>query len=266
MIASRNNETLKAIRRLRRRQGEEAVLDGPHLLAAALDAGLSLQSVLVSPAFRADPARAALLARLSRPPLEVEAELLASVADADSPRGCLAVVRLPRGGAATLPTPVQGIHLYLDGVQDPGNLGALARVAEALGARSLVLAPGCAHPNHPRALRGSAGSLLRLPVAVSTTPDQFDAQCGQTRRPLWIALAAHGGQSAPELPDGRPVVLAAGAEGPGLSAAVMARADAIWTLPLAAPVESLNVAVATAIALWELNRRTDPGGTATISG
>ncbi len=254
MIESRNNETLKAIRRLRRRQGDRALLEGPHLLGEALDAGLPLETVLVSETFAGSAAGRRLLARLPRPPLSVAANLLSGLADADSPRGCLAVVRLPRGGAETVAAGAGGVHLYLDGIQDPGNLGALARVGEALAVRSLVLGPGCAHPNHPRALRASAGSLLRLPVAVDVSPDELDRRLAP-QRPLWVALAAHGG-SPPAPPAGAatPLVLALGAEGPGLSAAVERRADRRWTLPLAGPVESLNVTVAAALALWELRR------------
>lgn len=254
MIESRNNETLKAIRRLRRRQGDQALLEGPHLVGEALDAGLPLESVLVSEPFAGSDAGRRLLARLPRPPLRVEADLLAGLADADSPRGCLAVARLPRLGVETVSAGSGGVHLYLDGVQDPGNLGALARVGEALAVRSLVLGPGCAHPNHPRALRASAGSLLRLPIAVGVTPDDLDRRL-ERHRPVWVALAAHGGSlPAPPAAAATPLVLALGAEGPGLSAAVERRADLRWTLPLAGPVESLNVTVAAALALWELRR------------
>ena len=98
------------------------------------------------------------------------APLLVELADADSPPGVAAVVHLPRGGPDTLPRRRGALWVFVDGLQDPGNLGALARVAEAAGAAGLALAPGTVHPNHPRALRGSAGSLLRLPVAVGVSP------------------------------------------------------------------------------------------------
>src|ERR1044072_5547171 len=140
MIVSRQNAKLKTIRRLRKSKGDEALLEGPHLVAEAL-------ASLVAP------------------------EVLASVMDADTPQGALAVAPLPRSGVASLPHRRDGIYVYLDGVQDPGNLGAIARVAEAAGTAGLACGPGTAHPNPPRPLRASAGSLLRLPVAVGARPE-----------------------------------------------------------------------------------------------
>lgn len=250
MIESRSNETLKAIRRLRRRQGDHALLEGPHLVTAALEAGLELETVLVTASFAASAVGRALLPHLPRAPRQVAEGLLDELADADAPRGLLALARLPRLGVEAVPVRSDGLYVYLDGVQDPGNVGAVARVAEAFAAAALLLAPGCAHPNHPRALRASAGSLLRLPIAIEAGVAAVDRRFAP-RRPVWTALAAHGG-SGPDGGVGRPIVVALGAEGPGLSAAVLDRADRIWTLPLAAPVESLNVAVTAGIVLHAL--------------
>jgi TrmH family RNA methyltransferase len=252
-IASRRNETLKGIRRLRRRQGDHALLEGPHLLREAVAAGLRLESVLLSDELAAT-AEGEALARLSpRPPLLVAAGLLAELCDADAPRGVLAVARLPRGGAETLTPRDAGVSLYVDGVQDPGNLGALARVAEAFGADCLALGPGACHPNHPRALRASAGSLLRLPVAVRAEPAALDERWHELGRSArWVGLVAHGGAQLPARPPTEALILALGAERGGLSAAVEERLDERWTIPLAAPVESLNVAVAAGIALFAL--------------
>jgi TrmH family RNA methyltransferase len=256
MTVGRGNETLKAIRRLRRRQGDHALLEGPHLVAEALAAGLPLESVLVTARFASGAEGRRLLAVLRRPPLEVEEARLAELCDADSPRGVLALARLPRAGVETLAASPDGPLLYLDGLQDPGNLGALARVAEAFGSAGLALAPGCSHPNHPRALRASAGSLLRLPVAREVEVAELDRHL-RARRPLWTALAAHGGEPPGRgAGAGRALVLALGAEGPGLSQEVERRCELRWTLPLAGRVESLNVAVAAAVVLFSLRPAT----------
>jgi len=247
---------LKGIRRLRRRQGDHALLEGPHLLREALAARLGLDSVLFSAGFAASSEGAALADRLQRPPLFVADELLAELCDADAPRGVLAVAHLPRGGVEALAPPAAGVALYLDGVQDPGNLGALARVAEAFGAGALLLAAGGCHPNHPRALRASAGSLLRLPVALRATPETVDAawRAGTGRAPRWIGLEAHGGAPPPPSPPDGALVLALGAERGSLASELAARLDERWTIPLAPPVESLNVAVAAGVALFALGR------------
>jgi TrmH family RNA methyltransferase len=287
MIVSRQNRTLKDIRRLRRSKGARALLEGPHLLAAALDAGAAIETVVATAEFLASPAGRDLAAALPCVSLSVEPRLLDELADSDSPRGVLAVARLPRGGAEALPVHPGGIYLYVEGLQDPGNLGALARVAEAAGAAGMALSPGTVHPNHPRALRASAGSLLRLPVAIGVEPDLLDrhllgplgaggdpgaprahlaagadttagAHGAHFRAPRWVALVPRGGvdlyDALRDAPGGT-IVLALGAEGPGVSPGLLERAAVRLTIPVAPPVESLNATVAAALTLFELRRR-----------
>lgn len=247
------------MRRLRRSKGRHALLEGPHLLEAALDAGLEPTSVLVTPEITASDTGARLLPRLPRSPVEAPARLLDPLMDADAPRGLLAVVDLPRSGVDTLPAPEDGRFLFLDGLQDPGNLGALARVAEAAGLTGLALGPGCASPNHPRALRASAGSLLRLPAAVRVSLDELDQHLAAAPR-SWLALSPRDGtdlydEALREVLHGS-WVLMVGAEGPGLSPAAEARADLRITIPMAPAVESLNAAVAAALVVFEAGRRT----------
>jgi RNA methyltransferase, TrmH family len=255
MITSRQNQRVKDIRRLRRSKGDLALLEGPHLVESALAAGLPLEEVLATPDFL-ETSEGRRLAR-SFPPLAVSPEVLADLTDADSPRGLLAVVRLPRSGVEALPVRPGGSYLYLDGLQDPGNLGALARVAEAAGAAGLALSPGCAHPNHPRALRASAGSLLRLPVAVAADPPALDTRLAAAR-PRWLALVPRGGEDLYHARLDGTLVLALGAEGQGLSAPLLARAGLRLTIPMAPAVESLNVTVAAALVLFEVRWRTIP--------
>jgi TrmH family RNA methyltransferase len=257
MIRSRQNRKMKDMRRLRRRQGDLALLEGPHLVDEALAAGIDLEEIFLTPELAAASERAPLLARARCPVTEVAAELLRELADADSPQGALAVARLPRGGTASLPCREGGVYLFLDGVQDPGNLGALARVAEATGTVGMACAAGSASPNHPRALRASAGSLLRLPVAWPVTPEALEEHLAAAR-PRWIVLDPHQGEDLyATTPPAGTVLLALGAEGAGVSPQLAARASLRLRIPLAAPVESLNVVTAAAVTLFELRRRRD---------
>jgi len=209
--------------------------------------------VLVTASFSESPYGADLIGRLRRAPLEVEPELLASLTDADSPRGCVAVAQLPRPGIEALSIRPPQLGLLLDGVQDPGNLGAIARVAEAFGVGALLLTTGACHPNHPRALRASAGSLLRLPVAVGVAPGQIDANWSEAGSRLrFAALDAHGGTPLPKAPLDGPTIVVLGPERGGFSAGVETRLDERWTIPVAPTVDSLNVAVAAGIALFAL--------------
>lgn len=251
-ITSRSNETIKAVVRLAaKRDDQHLVLEGPHLVGEALVAGLALELVLVTEAALADPDLIAMIPRLPIQPTTVAPGLLDPIADADSPRGVVAVARRP---LTALPDPIQR-GLYLDGVQDPGNLGALARVLEAAGGDALLLGPGCAHPHHPRALRASAGSLLRLAWQRFESPASAHQAGGAT--PWW---GLDGGADSDLLwdlasPADGHVILALGAEGPGLSPAARRCCSRLVRIPLATPVESLNVATAAAVALFELIRR-----------
>ncbi len=263
MISSRQNKKVKDIRRLLRCKGEQTLLEGPHLVAEALDARIAIETVLATGAFLDTPEGRRLRNGLPVAPLEVEPHLLESLTDADSPRGIAAVARLPRAGAERLPVVPRGQYLYVEGLQDPGNLGALARVAEAAGAAAMALSPGTASPNHPRALRASAGSLLRLPVAVDAEPAAVAARLAGLA-PRWAALVPRGGLDlyAAPLPADAALVLALGAEGPGLSPELARRCDLRLTIPIEPPVESLNATVAAALVLFELRRRRlQPGST-----
>lgn len=255
MKLGRHNQKLKDIRRLRRSKGDRALLEGPHLVLEAIAAGLALEAVLVTPdalAATADGRRlGALLAARGTPVDEVSEELLASLSDADAPRGVLAVARLPRPGLAALRTP-PSLTVFVDGLQDPGNLGALARVAEAAGADALVLAPGTVHPNHPRALRASAGSLLRLPVATGVSARELATRAPDT---TWVGLVPRGGEPLWSADLSGPLVVSLGAEGAGLDPELAARCDLRVTIPLAPAVESLNATVAAALVLFDIRRR-----------
>ncbi|HWM95312.1 MAG TPA: RNA methyltransferase [Thermoanaerobaculia bacterium] len=253
MITSRHNQRLKDIRRLRRSKGDHALLEGPHLVGEAVAAGYELETVLATPAWLETPEGQRLVRHLPVVPLEIEPRLLEEVTDSDSPRGVLAVARLPRSGAGSLPVRDGAVYLYLDGLQDPGNVGALARVAEATGSAGLILSPGTVHPNHPRALRASAGSLLRLPVALAE-PAEVDRRLAAVH-PRWMALVPREGEDLWKASLEGTLVLAVGAEGPGLSPLLQERADLRLTIPVEPPVESLNATVAAALVLFELRRR-----------
>jgi TrmH family RNA methyltransferase len=135
------------------------------------------------------------------------------------------------------------VALALWRVADPGNIGTLVRCADAFGA-SVALSPGCADPTGPKALRASAGAVFRVPLG------RFD----EAPRPH-VALVAHGGRPLPQLELAEPVTFVLGAEREGLPSEIVARCDEAATIPLASEADSLNVAVAGAIALYESRRR-----------
>jgi TrmH family RNA methyltransferase len=194
------------------------VVEGEDLLEAGLDAGLDPTDVLV-----ADE--------------DVEAALLAEVSTlAHLPR-VLAVFRredLSRGA--------RPVTLALWHVGDPGNVGTLLRTADAFGA-GVALSEGCADPTGPKAVRASMGSLFRVPLST------FDEAPGKR-----VALVPEGGNPLPELRMDGAVVLVVGAERDGLPAEVLDRCEERVSIPQPGGGESLNVAMAGAIALYELSR------------
>ena len=184
----------------------------------------------------------------------VEPSLLAASADSDAPQGLVAIAH--REQAPLDECPRDGLVVYLDGIQDPGNLGAIARSAEAFGASALVVSPGSSHWRHPRALRGSAGSLLRLPCFPGVTPEALD-EVLRASAPWWV-LTKGGDCPLEDLTHSPSAVLVLGSESHGprgvLAAETLAPRQRQVSIPIAASVESLNVAVAGSIALHALRR------------
>jgi len=258
MIVSRQNQKVKDIRRLLRCKGDRAILEGPHLIREALQAGLGLEYALATPDFLASKTGQELLSNSQLEVAEAEPRLLQELCDADSPRGILAIASLPRPSLESIPVVDNGLYVVVDGIQDPGNLGALVRTAEAFSAAAVVLTPGTAHPNHPRALRASAGSLLRASVAMGVEVADL-ARHLERVSPTWLALTPADGESISDLDLSGSIVLAVGAEGPGLSAGVHTQADRHLTIRLTPPVESLNSTVAASIALYEISRSRSTG-------
>jgi TrmH family RNA methyltransferase len=181
------------------------------------------------------------------------AELLASLSELETAQGLLALARRPSFDEERVfrRTP---LVLVADSVQNPGNLGGLLRTAEAAGATGAILTVGCADPFAWKALRGSMGSAFRLPhlrgLAVGEALSALEA-----RGVAVLATAADGERRYDEADLRGPVALVVGSEGAGLPAAVRERASARLRVPLAAPVESLNVGVAAALVLFEAARQ-----------
>ncbi|MCK6447793.1 MAG: RNA methyltransferase [Planctomycetes bacterium] len=224
-------------------------LEGERLVDDARRAGLELELVLVA------EDRAELAERLERVGLaleRVDGETLARVSQLSTSPGVLALAAAPRARElGELDASKQTVLLAVAGVAEPGNLGALARSAEASGASGLLVVAGGASPWNQKALRGSMGSLLRLPVFV--VADASSAAHALAQRGFrGVAAATRGGVDYREFDWRGPLVLWVGSETgelpPGLGEL------AAVSIPMAGSVESLNVAVATSLLLFEAAR------------
>lgn len=264
-ITSRDNPLLKSLRMLltdarKQRASGTAVLEGPHLIAAALEHGVYPDLVVVSEGARTDAEVTGLLARAGRAEtLCVSDALFRGLSELAAPVGILARIAVPAAPEG-MPT---GDCLLLDAVQDAGNVGTLLRTAAAAGVRDALLGPGCAGAWMPRVLRAAQGAHFALRIR-----EQVDLADFLEHYPhLSIATVARAGRSLYALDLRRPIAWLFGNEGAGLAAELVALAKFHATIPLAPECESLNIAAAAAICLFEMRRqrRSDKvgaGGTA----
>jgi TrmH family RNA methyltransferase len=224
MITAATNPKLKLVRKLlaQKRKRDELglfVVEGDDLVDAARSAGIEPVELLVA----GETVAGALLAELST---------LAH------PARVVGVFR-----AADLPQEEREVTLALWRVGDPGNVGTLLRTADAFGA-ALALSPGCADPLAPKALRASAGAIFRVPLVG-----------WEEARGRRVALVAHGGIPLAEVDLSGPVTFLLGAERAGLPEEIVAQSNYLATIALPGAAESLNVAAAGAVALYERSRR-----------
>lgn len=249
-------ETL--IRDLRLRRGRErrglALAEGVRLVEEALRARVVLRHAAVSPALETTPRGAALKTALVAggvPLMELDDRALAELADTEHPQGVIAVFEPPTWSLDHLKPTAGEVVVVLDGVQDPGNVGAIARTALGLGASGMIALKGTAELTNPKVVRGAMGALFRLP-AVSATDAECFAWARRVGAALWVT------DSTGERPAGQrltaPVALVLGNEGAGIRPEIEREASRRLAIPLAGGVESLNVAVAAGILLYEVRR------------
>jgi TrmH family RNA methyltransferase len=257
-VTSRSNALVKRFRDIARagRIDDTTLLDGVHLLEEALRSRLALEVVAFSD--EAAVRHAALVAECERSRARV-VTMPSALADMVTPvHHGSGVVALARMAALRLEeviaiAPPQLI-LVLDGVQDPGNVGAMVRTAEACGATAVIAAPGSADPRGWKALRGSMGSAFRVPIAA--TEDTRSAVAAIRRGGIRsFAMVPRGGMPLHRADLAAPSAILLGGEGAGLSPELSDVADEQLTIEMRPPVESLNVSVAAALVLYEASRQ-----------
>jgi len=225
------------------------LLEGEKAILEAAGAGLPLEHV-----FHDSSVRAGKLAALSSArPRQVSRGVLERLAESKTPQHLIAVVRR-RDVAVSEVLGRRGPVVFVFGIQDPGNLGAIVRVGEAAGAAGIVSAPGTADFFHPRAVRGSAGSVLRIPVSGRVSFEPFAADAKEAGRAICGAVPS-GGENPFEAPLPEQSVLVVGSEGGGLPAGAYRYLDRRFTIPMRDPVDSLNAAVAAALLLYSSSLR-----------
>ncbi|MCL2747115.1 MAG: RNA methyltransferase [Oscillospiraceae bacterium] len=256
IIVSRDNPLVKLAVKLAssksaRRDRGLFLCDGPTLLPEALARGAEIYAVLCRPG-----------AALPRLPAgvrvaELPERLLGAISPTDTPQGLVFLCRRPDAERLDAGWPgfsSPSLYIALDRVQDPGNVGSILRTCDAFSVGGVLLGPGCADPYSPKAVRASMGAIFGTPVY----------ECGSADEGLWEILSGcplpvYAAAPAPDAVDVRDVdlssgVLLLGNEGAGLSAPLMRRADIRVRIPTGPACQSLGVAAAAAILLWESKR------------
>jgi TrmH family RNA methyltransferase len=255
-ITSRQHAVVKTFRRVARGDAHLALVDGWHLLGDALDAGARVATIAVTDRARQpetdrvlDRARAHGAAIVDVTPTVMDA-----LSPVRTPTGVVALVERPTMSLPDLFSPSPALVVLAIDMQDPGNVGAVIRAAEAGGATGVALAGTSADPWSWKALRAGMGSTFRLPVVKAETPEALVAAC-EAAGVTVLATVPRGGvpMHDVDLRDG--VAIMMGGEGSGLSHESIEAADGRVSIPMHGRAESLNVAVAAALLVYDARRQ-----------
>ncbi len=260
-ISSRQNALVRTFREVADAPDSDdtrVLLDGVHLIREARRAALEFEAVAVASSHvignceEGDLARA--LESAGTPVFTVSNSAFAAMSPVRSPSGIVAIARRTSFDAGAISLTDNGFTLVAADVQDPGNLGGLIRAAEAGGVTGVLVSGASANPFSWKALRGSMGSALRMPIAAGQTLDAI-VRCATASGVRTVAAVPRDGR-APEAVDwSGSVALLLGGEGRGLPAGLLSKCADLVTVPMAPPVESLNVAVAGAILIYAARRQ-----------
>lgn len=247
---------LSVARDLKRRKARERqtrfVAEGVRAVEELLRSPIHAVGALVSPALVTTSRGTALretIRATGMPVLEVDEHDFESAASTDSPQGVLMVADIPQRDVAQLSFGKHPRVLVLDAVQDPGNVGTLVRTAAALGADVTLAMPETVDLWNAKVVRSAMGALFRHSV-LACTWQEFDTVRAAHRLSCWAADPS--GEPVERVMDAPPIALVVGNEGAGISTEAQRRADRCIAIPIAADVESLNVAVAAGILLYQL--------------
>lgn len=250
-LASSANPLLKNVRSLHDRSGRKKsglfLLEGAKLLEEALRNDVVVQDVIVSRSFWQNG-----LPGMPQFDLEelvvVEDNVFTQLATTETPQGILATAEISKHELSAVLKQKNALLLVADTVQDPGNLGTIARAGLAFGATALILTKGTVDPFSPKVVRSAMGALFALPVVCDLPFDQLADELKQHEIPLF-ALDQNADQSlwTAEFPSRLALVF--GNEGNGMKDEDMDKADKVLSIPISERSESLNVAMAASIAL-----------------
>jgi len=260
LITSAANPLIKRVRLLgdrrhRRREGA-FVVRGVQPVWQAVEGGADVEVLVVAPGLLREPAATMVAGQEARgvPVARLSDELFGRIADRDGPSGLAAIVRKRAGTLAELDVRPDSVFVALHEVANPGNLGTIIRTADAAGAAGVILTGQGTDPFDPVAVKASMGAVFGVPVAAVATADEFIRWC----RDGGVAVAVTSGSGSGSLwdtPIPQPLAILFGSEGTGLPENLLAAGDLSLRIPMAGTAESLNIAVAAGVVLYEVWRQ-----------
>lgn len=268
-ITSFRNPKVKAIRSLRLRKYRQRegrfLIEGLRIVEEALNCSAPLEILVHAPELLTSDRAAALVRRVGPDrQLVLSSGLFRTLSDRDQPQGIAAVIRIPEHPLAAIPATDNLLVIVVSQLQDPGNLGAIIRTADAAAASGVVVLEPSVDIYDPRAVRATMGSLFALPVVRLGDESDLKGWFTSLRAdgmPLQVvASSSHGDTEFYDVDCQRPVVLLIGNERHGLSTSLCEAADVFARLPMAGRATSLNVSAATAAMVYEVLRQRRAGG------
>lgn len=260
LISSRDNSLLRLARAVRDGKDDKLVfVEGLRLCEEAWHSGLTIHAVIYSNQIARKDRAAALLAKVTAECErigEVTEALLATVSYTKTPQGMILLAERPTNGKAALMRKQTQEHLLviLDGINNPVNVGAILRSAEAAGATGVITTGSSTDPFSPKGLRGAMGSAFRLPIWTQASFEEALSWCA-AQGVKTVCADPRASKDHTDIDWIGPWALIVGPESTGLSAEQMGKTDGAVKIPMQGEVESLNVGVAAAILLYEANRQ-----------
>ena len=253
VIESKDNSLIKLISNLQnsskaRRENGLFVLEGLRICKDASDNGIRFDKLIVSEtAFEKYGNDIKNFSENSDECVKVTDTLFKRISDTTSPQGMIAVSSIPQNNIENIKC--DGRYVALENVQDPSNLGAVSRTAEALGVSGIILSAGGCDPYSPKALRASMGTLLRMPLIIL---DDFSKEINKLGLKTYSCVVDKDAQKITDISFSNGSVVIIGNEANGITEATKGVSDELITISMKGSAESLNAAVAAAIAIWEM--------------
>jgi RNA methyltransferase, TrmH family len=262
LITSAANPVVKRVRllgdRRHRRRDGAFVVRGIQPVWQAVEAGADIETLIVAPDLLRASGALDMVAQQEAAGMRVArvtGELFGRIADRDRPTGLAAIVRSATGTLDSLIVPTAALFAALHSPGNPGNVGTIVRTASAVGSAGVILIGPSADPFDPAAVKASMGALFTVPVVAAQSSGEFLAWAAARG----VAVAATSSRAATSCWDAQwqlPLALLLGSEGAGLPDDLLTAADLQVSIPMTGTAESLNLAVAAGVLLYEVRRRT----------